>query len=154
MVNPFAIPAQRLAQEMAEFARDVGIEGLAFFKGSFRKKGFEDVVLEKWKDRKPTLYKNKKGTYVNGSDHSRAILVKSGRLRRSLRKSVSGMEITFASDLPYAQIHNEGGAVKTRNGKTFFRMAKRQYMGESQTLNTKVGEMFTQRMDKLYNNQK
>lgn len=154
MQNPFAIPAQRIAQEMAEFARDVGIEGLAFYQGSFRKQGFEDVSVEKWEKRKPILIK-KKGVYISKpNDSNRAILVKSGRLRRSLRKSVSGMEITFASDLPYAQIHNEGGAVRTRNGRTYYRMAKRQYMGESQTLNTKVGEMFTQRMDKLYNNQK
>ena len=50
------------------------------------------------------------------------ILVDTGKLRQSVHRRISGSSITFASDLPYAAIHNEGGDIKvTERMKRFFR---------------------------------
>ena len=109
---------------------------LRFYKESFRKGGFTDKQLDKWEPRANISYvKNKKGIvkirpvkdYVG-----RALLIKTGTLRRSLRKSVSGNTITIeALDglAPYAKYHNEG--IKGR-------LPKRQFIAESESLNTKL----------------
>ncbi len=41
----------------------------------------------------------------------RAILVLTGRLRRSFKLQNSGLNIVLFTDVPYAEIHNEGGKV-------------------------------------------
>ena len=41
-----------------------------------------------------------------------SLLVASGRLRRSLRHSVTARYISWSSDAPYAKIHNEGGEIE------------------------------------------
>jgi phage gpG-like protein len=81
--------------------------------------------------------------------------VSSGRLRRSLRKQVRGNIIFISTDVPYAEIHNEGGTIqatanvpqhsrKTKKGKSQvkahtrrinIKMPRRQFMGESAFLN-------------------
>lgn len=49
------------------------------------------------------------------------ILVDTSKLRQSVHRKISGSSITFASDLPYAAIHNEGGDIKvTERMKRYF----------------------------------
>lgn len=72
------------------------------FVGSFRRQAFVDEagVTHAWPARKKA---DKKG---------RAILVKSGRLRRSIRVvSQDSDSVTIGTDVPYAQLHNEGGVL-------------------------------------------
>ncbi|MEL6803526.1 MAG: phage virion morphogenesis protein [Bacteroidota bacterium] len=93
-----------------------------FFQKSFDRQGFLDKSLERWPARK------------DGSDPGRAILIKRGYLRRSIRgKSRTPSAVTIkAGDLnsPYASIHNEGGTINhpggtpyiiTKKGPTFIR---------------------------------
>ena len=92
-----------------------------FFLASWEKQGWDDNGITKWAPRK----KNKKAI-------GRAVLVKSGALRRAVNaslKSATFDSIKFGVDLPYAQIHNDGLPMK--NGK---RMPKRKYMGDSASL--------------------
>ncbi len=50
-----------------------------------------------------------------------AILIGKGRLRRSIRSKTTGESITFYTDSPYAEIHNEGGEITvTDKMKRFF----------------------------------
>lgn len=50
-----------------------------------------------------------------------AILIGSGSLRRSIRSRTTGDSITFYTDSPYAEIHNEGGEITvTDKMKRFF----------------------------------
>lgn len=87
------------------------------FKENFRLGGFLDGMLEKWQDRKK-------------ADAGRAILVKSGRLKRSVR-AVPGynfQEIKLASDVPYAKYHNNGEG----------HLPKRQFIGKSAALTIKI----------------
>ena len=50
-----------------------------------------------------------------------AILIGKGNLRRSIRSKTTGESITFYTDSPYAEIHNEGGEITvTDKMKRFF----------------------------------
>lgn len=138
--------AKKVMRNLPKYA---GTEALNFFKQSFKRQGFIDESFEAWKPRKERLKrKDKRG--------KRAILVKSGALRRSLRKFVRGNIIEISSNVPYAQIHNEGGNIqqnvsvrqhdrrRPKGGKSKvmahtrrvnIKIPKRQFMGESEFLN-------------------
>lgn len=80
----------------------MSIEAQNFFIRNFIKQGFDDNGVTPWKQRKRT----KNGT-------GRAILVKRGALRRSIRISrPSSYYAYIVSNLPYAVIHNEGGTIQ------------------------------------------
>ncbi len=77
----------------------VGNEIVNFSKESFNKQGWHDNTFMPWRKRKGNLKKSK----------GRAILVQSGRLRRSIRVTRNtGNTVVVGSDVPYAKIHNEG----------------------------------------------
>lgn len=80
----------------------VGREAVNFYKDSFTRQAYIDRNVEKWAARKNDK-KTKRG--------SRAILVQSGALRRSLRFRISGNTILVYTNIPYAQVHNEGETV-------------------------------------------
>ena len=82
-------------------------------------------------------------------------MVRSGRLKRSIRKMSEGDYFVYVgTDVPYAQIHNEGGEInktvsvrthsRTRKGRTEtvkshrrkmnIKMPKRQFLGDSNAL--------------------
>ena len=78
---------------------------------SFRNQGFDDKSIKRWMPRKGEV----SGFGVSKkSKGSRAILVKSGDLRRSIKLDTinkSNLGLVISSDLPYSKIHNEGGIV-------------------------------------------
>lgn len=70
-----------------------------FFQDSFNKQAWIDTSKDKWKPRKDTGKRNK----------GRAILVKSGRLKRATRvKHASWNNVLVVNDTPYAAAHNDG----------------------------------------------
>lgn len=79
--------------------REVGAIAVNHFKGNFRRQGFDGA---KWSPRKKESRKS----------IGRAILVRSARLRNSLRVVRADLrEIVVGTDAPYARIHNEGGTI-------------------------------------------
>lgn len=82
----------QLPKAMADTARN-------FFVDSFKRQGwYEGVILKKWKPRKK-----------QGGRRRRAILVKRGRLRKSIRiREMSFRRISIAAEAPYAAAHNFG----------------------------------------------
>jgi phage gpG-like protein len=48
---------------------------------------------------------------VKKGNEGRALLVQTGRLKRSFRLKHSGLSVTLFTDVPYAEIHNEGGVL-------------------------------------------
>lgn len=111
------------------------------FDNSFVNEGFTYNSLMKWRERKrPDRYKHK-------------ILQKSGKLRRSIKSKVfttkNGFEIRFKSNLPYAQIHNEG-LTGLAWGKHSFKMPKRQFMGYSRVLDLRIKKMFDRKIKKIF----
>ncbi|WP_312310980.1 phage virion morphogenesis protein [Empedobacter brevis] len=66
----------------------------------------ERFVQKNWIDRSRTAWKKRKRK-DRGS-----LMVKSGRLKRSIRKlSYTRNSVTIGTDVPYAQIHNDGGTI-------------------------------------------
>jgi phage gpG-like protein len=94
--------AAKIDRFLRSAPRMMGQLAVREFVGSFRRQAFTDGagVTHAWPKRKKA---DKKG---------RAILVKSGRLRRSIRvTSTDSDSVTVGSDVSYAQLHNEGGVL-------------------------------------------
>ncbi len=86
--------------------QDVKIELTDEFDRNFQREGF---FSEKWKRRR------------YDPDPDRAVLQKTGSLRKSIISVIEDNKIIFTSSLPYSAIHNEGGTiVVTRRMKGFF----------------------------------
>jgi len=127
-----------------DIPRIVKREALNHFEESWTNQGFTDKNLIKWDKRKapPQLTKKLKQqskTYSKWKkdNEGRAILVSKrtntdgGHLKDSITATITGSAVIFATDKPYALIHNQGGFAG-RNNKAF--IPKRQFMGHSQTL--------------------
>jgi len=105
----------------------MGVLAANHFTTSFRNQGFTDESLQSWQPRKRTE-RSRMG--------NRAILVKSGRLRRSIRSKRFGfLAVKILTDVPYASVHNNGERSGRGRG---FKMPKRQFIGYSGVLNRKI----------------
>ncbi|WP_315157104.1 phage virion morphogenesis protein [Capnocytophaga leadbetteri] len=91
---------QRLTQRtfLQRMVSEAGVIAVNFSKDRFRFKNWIDKTAEKWQARKRP---------DRGS-----LLLRTGRLKRSIRKIASGdYYVVVGTDVPYAQLHNEGGSV-------------------------------------------
>ncbi|MDV3605014.1 hypothetical protein CMU86_17855, partial [Elizabethkingia anophelis] len=84
----------------------IGNEVVNFTLENFEKQSWQGDSFEPWEKRKnPTAWGKK-------DDTGRALLVKSGKLKRSIRiASIQADKVTIAvggADVPYARVHNEG----------------------------------------------
>ena len=134
--------AEQKARKALEAAIvDVGNTAKVFFVESFRKQGWDDQSVERWKPRKKKTYRTRSGKVVD--DTTRATLVKTGDLRRSIKRNPANraaLSIKISTDLAYAARHNNG----LKN------MPKRQFMGDSYNLNEKVKAVIVKRLDKVF----
>ena len=74
-------------------------EAQNFFLDSFKRQAWFGETTEVWAKRKPRAKRNK----------GRALLVDTGRLKRSVRiKKADWNSVIIGSDVPYAGVHNEG----------------------------------------------
>lgn len=81
---------------------ELAIDAVKFFVRSFAKQGWQGESFEPWDVRKVNNKKNK----------GKAILINTGRLRRSIRVvSSDTTQATIGSSVPYAKIQNEGGVI-------------------------------------------
>lgn len=88
-----------------KIVNDLAVELADEFDRNFERKAF---FTEKWPT---TKINNSRGSLMN----------RSGNLRRSIKYSVGDGMILFSSSLPYASIHNEGGAITvTAQMKKYF----------------------------------
>ncbi len=99
------------------------------FVKSFRDGGFTDAALDPWEQRK------------NKTQNTRAILVKTGHLRNSIRVRVATFQkIEIGSyGVPYAEYHNTGAG----------RLPKRQFIGRSKVLEKKIKARINLEMKKI-----
>ncbi len=98
---------------------------VAFTKQRFQQQAWIDNGTEAWQRRsrrKPWTNKGKAR-----SNAGRALLIQSGRLRRSIRIiNTTSNSVTIGSDTPYARLHNDGGRVTgTQHVRAFVRMNKK-----------------------------
>ena len=125
----------------------LGNDAVNFFLDSWKRQAWLGDTLEPWQPRRNVNWGGRK------NNKGRAILVQSGRLRRSIRiTSIQGLRVTIGTDVPYARAHNEGlrlGEIQQVKGftrkkplggtttvKPFTRrinqnIPKRQFMGDS-----------------------
>lgn len=130
---------------------EAGTRALRFSKQRFIQKNWVDTTPKAWEPRKRK---------TNGS-----LLVKSGRLKRSIRIiRKTATSVTIGTDTPYARIHNEGGKinetvqvrehyrnrsarqkrgngkikVKAHSRKVNYTIPKRQFIGTSRALTRKI----------------
>jgi phage gpG-like protein len=111
---------------------EIGNAAKSFFVENFRKQGFDDKNVEKWQPRKKA---DKRA--------GRAILVKTGDLRRSIIRNPANraaLSIKISTDLVYAARHNNG----------LKGMPKRQFMGDSYNLNERIKKIIVKRLDKTF----
>lgn len=132
--------AAKIEAFMARAPKAVGQLAVREFVGNFKRQSFQDEagVEHAWTSRKVRRYRRKSGkgkssrlvlTAAGKADRGRAILVKSGKLRRSISVgSLDSDSVTIDSDSEYAQAHNEGNDV----------LPQRQFMGGSKRLNDEV----------------
>ena len=93
---------ESLTNCIRELPRMVGLEAVNFSKERFVQQNWFDAAPIPWEPRRRLRRGGKKRQ--NG-----AILVDSGRLKRSIRViSVTPTSVTIGTDVPYAQIHNDG----------------------------------------------
>jgi phage gpG-like protein len=140
--------AEKKARKALENAVvEIGNTAKNFFVENFRKQGFDDKTVEKWKARKKKTYRTKSGKVVD--DTTRAILVKTGDLRRSIIRvpNRAALNVKIQTDLIYAKVHNDG--LRAGRGKGF-KMPKRQFIGDSYNLNEKVKAVIVKRLDKVF----
>lgn len=77
----------------------LGNDAVNFFLDSWKRQGWLNYSNTAWRQRSKNSKRNK----------GRAILVDSGRLRRSIRiVKITGGAVTIGTDVPYARMHNEG----------------------------------------------
>lgn len=112
-----------LKPDMQEIAELAAATGVSYFKGSFRRKGFDGVA---WPPAK---------TVRAGKRRGGSLMVRSAALLNSVRAAeVAQDRVVWAAGnekVPYAQVHNEGGRAGRGAG---FDMPQRQFMGEAEEL--------------------
>jgi phage gpG-like protein len=119
MTHDFIADLRILAGEMQKTIKtlpgQVGALVLENIDDNFRSQSFDG---EKWPDRaappargRTTKAGGRDKRFKQDAGDGRAILTMSGRLRRSFRMEASGLVITIHTDVPYAEVHNEGGTV-------------------------------------------
>jgi phage gpG-like protein len=103
----------KLKRKFEDMKRDLPTvlanQARGFFVGNFNRQSFTDQHPSPWAPR---------STNKGARNEGRAILVKTGRLRRAVNSSLkqaSFDRIAFSvSGVPYAKIHNEGGVIHRR----------------------------------------
>lgn len=126
------IVARKLAANRRVIKVEAGGMAVKHFKGNFRAQGFVDETVDPWKARKAP--EKRKG--------SRAILVKSGHLRNSIRVLGTPRDtvIIGTRGVKYAKRHNEG----------LSKMPKRQFVGNSRLLEGRIHKLIDRNIKRAW----
>lgn len=143
----------KLSKLYRKFPEMAAIEAVNFSKERFVRKNWVDKTVSAWEKRKPTK---------NRAAKRGSLMVKSGRLKRSIRKiSTTRNSVTIGTDVPYAEAHNEGADInqivnvkshtRKRKGRTStvkshkrnrkLKLAERRFIGESAILLRRIERM-------------
>lgn len=141
----------------------IAITAVNFFKRNFKVGGFVDRPFKKWKE-------------VGGKNKRGKTLVKSGNLRRAIKKlrvTRNKVVVGINKNIPYAQIHNDGGKIpitpkmrrwawymfkKTNNelykgialtSKTHLDIPERKFIGDSIALDITLQRMILKQLNTL-----
>lgn len=110
------------------------------FKDNFRKGGFVDGSLHRWKPSKRI------GKAKGAAGSYKTLLSGRNHLYNSIRHKVLPAKAVVYNKVEYAAVHNEG--LRAGRGKGFT-MPQRRFMGPSKTLNDKVNKIITTTIDDI-----
>lgn len=145
-----------VSQAISAIPQLVATEAVNFSKARFVQQNWIDTNTEPWRKRRTSR--------SSKARNSGAILVDSGRLKRSIKKIlVSSSIVVIGTDVPYAQANNDGyrGSVavkahkrKSMLGKTYdvkshnkkVNIPKRRFVGQSAVLNNRIERVCTARI--------
>lgn len=138
----------QLQRVKSDLPRVLANDTKIYFVGQFNKSQWNGIAWPEVERRKSGTKANKYASAARQTEH---ILVKSGRLRRAV---VNALQIaTFnlirfnVVDVPYAQIHNEGGKAGRGGSAT---IPKRQYMGQTRELTEIQLKRIVSYVDKIW----
>lgn len=119
----------------------LGKKAVDHFTENFQKEGFQDNGVKPWKEVQRRIRP------ARGAAGSRKILTgKTGDLGRSIKYEVSPSQVKVFSDVPYADVHNEGLRAGRGAG---FQMPKRQFIGESAELDRIIEDEIEQTLNNI-----
>jgi phage gpG-like protein len=116
-MNEFVRMVDNLIKARKALPNEIAVLAVKFSKDRFREQAWQDTNKEAWKSRK----KKRQG----GKRKSQTLLVNTGRLKRSIRKIKADQnEVKIGTDVPYAEIHNNGGKITaSANVKSYTKKA-------------------------------
>lgn len=142
-----------LAEMLYDMPEQIGMLAVNFSKQRFVEQNWLYTTAEPWQPRK----RKRRGGKARQNG---AVLVDSGRLKRSIRIiSTTPLSVTIGTDVPYAQIHNDGfsgvQSVKahTRKGKNVrahrrkMKMPKRKFIGNSAALMLEIEKFIIEQIN-------
>lgn len=153
-----------ISTTVKQLPTQLGAESVRFSKERFVQQNWMDNSTESWKKRNTLSGESKRR-------RSRHTLVDTGNLKKSIRViGVSQNHVLIGTEVPYAQIHNEGGKiqgtqkvkahVRTRKGrkhtvgshsrKVNYQIPKRQFLGESAALERKLNRLAIAKLNKAF----
>ena len=129
---------KKIRSQRKAAAFQIANKGVNHFKRNFLRQGFVDETVEKWQKRRKDIIDGLAGTANKG----RAILVKTGLLKRSIKKIkvTPNSIIVGTNSTTYASYHNAG----TDN------MPKRQFIGKSKALSKSVSALISTFVKKAF----
>lgn len=147
---PFGEIARKYIAMRRQLPRQVSIIAAGHFKDNFRRQGTLDngTVISwqprKLRKRKPGGGRDRGGRFLKKTpaeiDSTRALLIKSGRMRRAIQPKPSGDYAVVVNDTPYAEAHNEGTD----------KMPARPFMVETPDLLDDIEQHFFNEIDKIW----
>lgn len=134
---------EKSAKAISEMVDVMGVMAINHYKKSFINGGFTDEGFVAWQKRK----REDRGRYAKNAG-SRAVLVKTGKLKRSLvAKKFGRYAVRITSNVNYANVHNEG--LRAGRGKGFT-MPKRQFVGYSGMLSAKIELRLRNKIQRIF----
>ena len=159
MAKSFAAILDDLTRAINALPARVATLAVNFSKERFIKQNWHDASQEPWEKRRG---RRRGGDRRQGG----AVLVDSGRLKRSIRViSANKEQIIIGTDVPYAEIHNEGfegqqnvrsHQRRSRTGRVYtvraytrrMSMPERRFLGESQELANRIENLMETELSK------
>ena len=167
---------EKITEEVEAFLtndlpRIVAKEAVDEFRENFDRQGFRNNGVQRWPEVKRRMPNSPwYGFHYKGERRSEKERKKKGKKRKlnyslkytkydilrvtaNLYRSVTSFEVSperveIGSDLPYAQVQNDGGYIRVF-GKARVKLPKRQFIGESQELMDHLEKILIQRIDNL-----
>lgn len=156
-----------------DLPRIVAKEAVDEFRANFDRQGFQNNGVHRWPEVKRRMPNSPwYGFQYKGERRSPKERKKKGQKRKlnysqkytkydilritsNLYRSVTSFEVSperveIGSDLPYAQVQNDGGYIKVF-GKAKVKLPKRQFIGESRELMDELERILISKIDNLTN---